>query len=724
MSSVNNSNTQQNWQNLLTEAYNDGNNHKYIYKNFCGKTKLFEKGTKISCCYRKVTFLDILKKLPDPSQIQDTDKIRDIINKMSEQKNANKPTGMHGRIKEFFSKFANVMTFQGIGWHTSTEYAFTNFLQKLPTKVVLKKPETTIADQPLQEAPQTPAPAVPDPITAPPRKLSVIVTGDFSHNNENITPINGAKDEKSPRTSTSNSLTVPLPIPLDMTPQNPEDAAVIVNNVKVTEGDEMEISIQISSPETSNTDDKAYAHAKKLVSGNDKLNPTKRKEAEIIADNFLERGNFEYAMNLYARIISYHSLDKKMNTITKESFYLIKKAITTCQQLYTHMIKPSYGLSELAINVLINRWNKHIKNKLDDETNLVDSYFNACSAIAILRDFKLDKDSDKIEKRLSHKLANSTEQINEKCAKNSEESFESFTKYMQKKKKKNEQLEFEGTFNGVLTSLQGNRKEMEDVSHIDTVKFKIADVEYNFPFFAVYDGHSGSECAEFAKKRIIDILSYELSQKTDFTKLHIWNALKIALVRLHYEWQMAEEIRVPEKNDNLKISDAGSTALVSLMIDNTLWVANVGDSRGVLANSNNNVLYVQDLSKDQKPRRIEGNEFTNSIADSIEKRGGRLMRNNTLNGSLGVARSLGHYGEFAVSARPKITMTELLNTFSGSTRMILATDGVWDNIKSAEAANLVMQEDNVTRATEVLTGTALNRSARCDNVTAVIVDLS
>ena len=78
--------------------------------------------------------------------------------------------------------------------------------------------------------------------------------------------------------------------------------------------------------------------------------------------------------------------------------------------------------------------------------------------------------------------------------------------------------------------------------------------------------------------------------------------------------------------------DSGCTAVVAMLRDNELYVANAGDSRCVLCRDGKAL----DMSVDHKPEdAIE--------KDRIEKAGGRITMDGRVNGGLNLSRAIGNF---------------------------------------------------------------------------------
>jgi protein phosphatase 1L len=164
-------------------------------------------------------------------------------------------------------------------------------------------------------------------------------------------------------------------------------------------------------------------------------------------------------------------------------------------------------------------------------------------------------------------------------------------------------------------------------------------------------------------------LNLQFHPDGNLTDQGIWNALKLTFVHL---------------SDRFKKLDpnSGTTATVVLMLDGTLWTANVGDSRTILVDSSSGTAQLSEDAKPSDPRYQKG----------IEKRGGVIDFNQIpprINGSLAVARAIGdaNVGP-GVSSRPKITKMLLSQIHSGS-HLVLTCDGIYDVASTRQVGRAV-----------------------------------
>lgn len=109
-------------------------------------------------------------------------------------------------------------------------------------------------------------------------------------------------------------------------------------------------------------------------------------------------------------------------------------------------------------------------------------------------------------------------------------------------------------------------------------------------FFAVYDGHGGSLCADFLRD---NLHNYIIKDKLfpDNPAEAIKNGFSKAENDFIYNYALSKEINLLDRS--------GSCAVITLIVDDTLYIANVGDSRAVL--SKNNGENVSSITVDHKP---------------------------------------------------------------------------------------------------------------------------
>lgn len=111
-------------------------------------------------------------------------------------------------------------------------------------------------------------------------------------------------------------------------------------------------------------------------------------------------------------------------------------------------------------------------------------------------------------------------------------------------------------------------------------------------FFGVFDGHGeyGAQCSQFVKRRLCENLLRDDRFRTDVVQaLH--SAFLATNSQLHA--------------DSLDDSMSGTTAVTVLVRGKTIYIANTGDSRAVIAEKRGEDVVAVDLSIDQTPYRTD-----------------------------------------------------------------------------------------------------------------------
>lgn len=177
--------------------------------------------------------------------------------------------------------------------------------------------------------------------------------------------------------------------------------------------------------------------------------------------------------------------------------------------------------------------------------------------------------------------------------------------------------------------------------------------------------------------------------------------------------------------------DSGCTAVVALLRDRELVVANAGDSRCVLCHAGKAV----DLSIDHKPEDEEEKH-------RIEGAGGKVTGDGRVNGGLNLSRAIGdHSYKQNADLPPEEQMITSLPDIQTRTLedddefVVLACDGIWNFMSSQEVVEFVRErlKDPIKQAKlsliceEIfdycLAPNTMGDGTGCDNMTCLIVDL-
>ncbi|GAB1862687.1 Protein phosphatase 1L [Camponotus japonicus] len=161
---------------------------------------------------------------------------------------------------------------------------------------------------------------------------------------------------------------------------------------------------------------------------------------------------------------------------------------------------------------------------------------------------------------------------------------------------------------------------------------------------------------------------------------------------------------------------AGTTALIALLEDNKLTIANVGDSRGVMCDGKGNAI---PLSFDHKPQQERERK-------RINKAGGLVTFNGVwrVAGILATSRALGDYplkDKKLVIADPDILTFDLND--HNPMFIVLASDGLWDTFSNEEAVAFIKERINEPHfGAKSITLQSFYRGS-ADNITVVVINL-
>lgn len=224
-----------------------------------------------------------------------------------------------------------------------------------------------------------------------------------------------------------------------------------------------------------------------------------------------------------------------------------------------------------------------------------------------------------------------------------------------------------------MASCQGGRAEMEDQDLATTLTFFTNHQKFTAELYGVFDGHAGKRAAIFVKENLPHCLAEALENKPHLDHQTITCAFKESFKRLDEAFARLYGPR--------EIS--GTTAVVAMILNDELWIANVGDSRAIIDKEGKMI----QLSEDAVPT-------IQRYREKIERAGGELMQDRfdpdtvRINGELAVARAIGdkNLGK-AVSAAPKVTCYPL-NEIQSS-YLVIACDGLYDVASSKQVVSAV-----------------------------------
>ncbi|CAA0812983.1 Protein phosphatase 2C 3 [Striga hermonthica] len=212
-----------------------------------------------------------------------------------------------------------------------------------------------------------------------------------------------------------------------------------------------------------------------------------------------------------------------------------------------------------------------------------------------------------------------------------------------------------------VASLVGRRKQMEDALAAELGCLRRGGRSYDF--YGVYDGHGGRRVAEACAEMMHGMVAGEGGGG------EAWEGAMAAAFR-----RMDEEVNA---RWGRAVSATGSTAVVAVVGEEEVVVANCGDSRAVLCRGGAAV----QLSEDHKPDRADE-------VERIEGCGGMVINWNGARviGVLATSRSIGdYYLKPYVIPDPEV---QVISRTSSDEFLILASDGLWDVVTNELACQV------------------------------------
>ena len=94
-------------------------------------------------------------------------------------------------------------------------------------------------------------------------------------------------------------------------------------------------------------------------------------------------------------------------------------------------------------------------------------------------------------------------------------------------------------------------------------------------FFGIYDGHGGSKCADFLRDSLHKIIF-----SNEYFPENVEKAIKNGFLKAEDEF--LSNIAIDKNTGNI-LDRSGSCAILVIIVDNKIYVANVGDSRGIMS---------------------------------------------------------------------------------------------------------------------------------------------
>ncbi len=241
--------------------------------------------------------------------------------------------------------------------------------------------------------------------------------------------------------------------------------------------------------------------------------------------------------------------------------------------------------------------------------------------------------------------------------------------------------------------LQGRRPTMEDAYNVQC--------GHNICLYGLYDGHGGDIISQHIASNLNTIILQKIKNHTNKEK-----ALFQGYIQAD---QTLKDLPLYSSYNQ------GTTAITALIDENTIIIANVGDSRAVLSSKGKAI----PLSKDHKPDRPDERK-------RIEKLGGKVITHGVprVQGKLAISRVLGDH-----SLSPYVIPNPEIKKHKRSLDdqfLILACDGVWDVFSNEEAVviveNALKNGAEIQDVPQILVQAAYDAGST-DNISAIVINV-
>ena len=249
------------------------------------------------------------------------------------------------------------------------------------------------------------------------------------------------------------------------------------------------------------------------------------------------------------------------------------------------------------------------------------------------------------------------------------------------------------TFKGIVRDYNEDRVSI----NINVTKPKNNNYTGQWPkitYFGIFDGHAGNKCAEFLRNNLLNFII-----NNNHFPTNIPNAIKQGFKKIDEEYLTKHAFVNNKLEDN-----SGSCGLILLLVNNKIYVANVGDSRCVGSFKNGKLR--KDITLDHKPNSPHEKE-------RIIKSGGKIYQTQTpidddesykdkilvgpyrvFPGKLSVSRTVGDAeGKLEVLGGNQHVLIPVPDIFTFDLEkddldfFIMGCDGIYDQLSSKEILN-------------------------------------
>ncbi|CAM9588383.1 unnamed protein product [Discosporangium mesarthrocarpum] len=241
-------------------------------------------------------------------------------------------------------------------------------------------------------------------------------------------------------------------------------------------------------------------------------------------------------------------------------------------------------------------------------------------------------------------------------------------------------------------------------------------------FAAVYDGHGGWQAAEFARKRLAKVTQVGMLHSLAKTSEQIKSVMVQAFLRVEREYMY--QVKAAFDLGFGSVARTGACALMALVHEDKLFVANAGDCRAVLGRRRaprvwggrgtggvdieavelSNDHNAREKAEQEKLKRLHPFEddiirckratacYVKGRLQPTRSLGDAYLKYSEFNGQPGTHSSSGRYlpppyTPPYITAEPEVTEHKI--DPEADAFVVLASDGLWDYVSSEEAVKIV-----------------------------------
>ena len=243
-----------------------------------------------------------------------------------------------------------------------------------------------------------------------------------------------------------------------------------------------------------------------------------------------------------------------------------------------------------------------------------------------------------------------------------------------------------------------NSKIKEEMEDYTLVKHPFLNIEkHNLSLFCIFDGHGGDFVSKYLKENFASNLHKNI--KINYS-LNFRNILKTSIESIDKELEKLKEAE-----------NCGSTGTIVVLDNNSVYCANVGDSKCFYINKKNNAFQL-----------TEDHNCSNQKEKEELKKKGIIIFQNRVFGSLSLTRTFGdtQLKKDGIECNPYIK--KIFLDRDEVKYIIIASDGIWDAVNKEKLMEIYKEVENGTSKEfcNKLVDFAMNNGSN-DNISCIVL---